>query len=218
MKCGLNNLSRKMGSGLMFAKMRENRTIPALTEQASAPGATAAKTRGLDFIGHNMRPSQNRGFTLIELIVVIAIIGILMAILLAAVQRAREAANRASCANSLKQIGLALHHQHDTYGVFTSNGGWDGRQTILSINGTPTTIYTNGQTGFSYWGVGQPGLSPRDQTGCWAYSILPFMEQQSIYENRGWATPFGLYVCSSRRSADAHEVHVDKYGVYVGGG
>jgi prepilin-type N-terminal cleavage/methylation domain-containing protein/prepilin-type processing-associated H-X9-DG protein len=169
---------------------------------------------------HPLSRTFRRGVTLIELVVVIAIVAVLLGLLLPAVQQAREAALRIRCANNLKQIGLALHQFHVNYQVFPSNGGWDGKQTIPSANGTPftpsTLDYTTGQT--YHWGVGDPNRMPRDQTGGWGFSLLPFVEQEAMFTQRLWSYGVDVYICPARRLALAEPVVSDAYGQYQGGG
>ena len=103
-----------------------------------------------------MKDSPRSGFTLVELLVVIAIIGVLIALLLPAVQQAREAARRMQCTNHLKQLGLAMHNYHDTYGGLPYRQGGPDASTTSDVN------------------------PPRRLSAFVA--LLPFMEQGSLYD------------------------------------
>ncbi|MBI3822184.1 MAG: DUF1559 domain-containing protein [Planctomycetes bacterium] len=130
-----------------------------------------------------MSTKPRAAFTLIELLVVIAIIGILIGMLVPAVQKIRESAARTQCANNLKQIGLALHHYHDTKKVFP-----------------PAYLRTSDrQTGTAY-GVNYPDATWNGLPGwAWGTLLLPHLDQGSLYTSLRldlpcWATENAPYV------------------------
>jgi prepilin-type N-terminal cleavage/methylation domain-containing protein len=119
---------------------------------------------------------RRSGFTLIELLVVIAIIAVLIGLLLPAVQKVREAAARMQSGNNLKQIGLALHNSHDTFGAYPP---------ILVNQWVSYDAPTLSDGGVHYKGPYLPdnqGTSGSDKTTFFD-SLLPFMEQDNLYKS-----------------------------------
>jgi type II secretory pathway pseudopilin PulG len=134
---------------------------------------------------------------LVELLIVISIIGLLIQLILPAVQSAREAARATVCQNNLRQVSTAFMLHHDTHRRLPS-GGW----------------------GWLWAPDPDAGTGPK-QPGSWAYSLLPYMEQAPLYElgkganpksksaanKQRLETPVEIFYCPSRRPAGVYRIH-----------
>jgi len=114
-----------------------------------------------------MRINRNRsGFTLVELLVVIAIIGVMVGLLLPAVQAAREAARRMSCGNNVKQLGLGLHNYHAAYNQLPQQGaGTHLRAGVLNVGSFFNSSILSNQSSLSF-----------------LVGVTPFIENQALWE------------------------------------
>ncbi len=164
--------------------------------------------------------STKKAFTLIELLIVIAIIGVLVSLLIPAVQAAREAARRMQCTNNVKQLVLGVLSHESAYKLYPSNGGWDESCKIKSTTGEEEFVGTRnrGSGTYYYSGIGKPNASPKNQPGSWAYAILPYIEQSNAYNTIAFQTIQPTYLCPTRARPAPLPVVSDHYGDYFSGG
>src|SRR5262245_13283213 len=148
------------------------------------------------------KPAARGAFTLIELLVVIAIIAVLIGLLLPAVQKVREAANRMKCANNLKQLSLGMHNFHDTYSCLPwgrSKGALDSPTwAVIILPFIEQQALWNRFTDPVIDGTSYPMIT-RPQSGAPQFVTHNLIRGQ-FRDTGAMKTPVGLFLCPSRRS------------------
>jgi prepilin-type N-terminal cleavage/methylation domain-containing protein len=146
-----------------------------------------------------------RGLTLIEVLVVVAIVVVLVGMLLPAVQKARAAACNVQCKQNLHQIGQAMYGVHADSGGFPSSGGYDPRKNQWvgwTMSGADAVTYTR-ELGLPvasiYLAFPNPDRTVGEQKGSWSYTILPYLGQENAYRNLAYGAPQPQYACPARR-------------------
>ncbi|QDU59852.1 hypothetical protein Pan216_06850 [Planctomycetes bacterium Pan216] len=134
-------------------------------------------------------------FTLVELLVVIAIIGTLVALLLPAVQQAREAARRTQCQNKLKQLGVALHAYHESHRFFPPG-------TITDGSGSPSNVICN---------IHKDSDAATRARAPWAVMILPYLDDQALYDRFNFDGRFLAYAdCGGTQAVENYDVQFQR--------
>ena len=139
---------------------------------SKSPVACLSQRRGVP----THTPSRS-AITLVETLVVIAVLATLIVLLFPAVQRAREAAHRAQCSTNLKQLGVALHNYHSLYGRFPASITFDLGQ----------DDYPDG---------------PNKYRKNWVIAVLPFMDQQTLYDQFNFDEPINAPANAAARGTD----------------